>query len=356
MKMIIESDIEEIYENLGPTLHKILGKTILITGAAGFLGRYFMSLFNLVNEKHPGNPVTIVALDNYITSSNSEDQSWQKTSPNIEWIYGDALIGAQLPNKFDYIIHAAGIASPEHYRARPLETIIVTVDVTKALLEKAKCDKSRLLFFSSSEIYGDPFPEFIPTSESYRGNVTSRGPRACYDESKRMGETLCWVYETYFDVHACIVRPFNVYGPGMMPRDYRVLPNFATALFKKEPLRVYGHGKQTRTFCYVTDAVTGFLCVLLDSKKADVFNVGNPEPEITMIDLAEKFSKIARSAEGYELIGYPSSYPEDEPNRRCPDINKMKSELSFNPKVSLDEGLARFISWSQANYSDDLVR
>lgn len=355
-KMIIESDIDEIYENLGATLNKILGKTILVTGAAGFLGRYFMSLFNLVNDKNPNSPVTIVALDNYITSSNSEDQHWQKTSPNIEWIYGDALIGAQLPNKFDYIIHAAGIASPEHYRAKPLETIMVAVDVTRALLEKANKDKSRLLFFSSSEVYGDPFPEFIPTSETYRGNVTSRGPRACYDESKRMGETLCWVYESYFNVHACIVRPFNVYGPGMMPRDYRVLPNFATALFKKEPLRVYGHGKQTRTFCYITDAITGFLYVLLDSKKADVFNVGNPKPEITMIELAEKFSKIAKSSQGYELVGYPSSYPEDEPNRRCPDISKMSSELNFQPKISLDEGLARFISWSQSNYSDDLVR
>lgn len=355
MKILLESDIEEIHKNLGPTLHKILGKTVLVTGAAGFLGRYFMSLFNLVNERYPDKPVTIVALDNYISSSNSEDQSWQKTSPHIEWIFGDALIGAQLPNKFDYIIHAAGIASPEHYRAKPLETIMVAVDVTRVLLEKAKNDKSRFLFFSSSEIYGDPFPDFIPTSETYRGNVTSRGPRACYDESKRMGETLCWVYETYFDVHACIVRPFNVYGPGMMPRDYRVLPNFATALFKKEPLRVYGHGKQTRTFCYITDAMTGFLYVLLDSKKADVFNVGNPEPEISMIDLAEKFSKIAQSPEGYELIGYPSSYPEDEPNRRCPDITKMTSELNYHPKVSLETGLARFISWSQANYSEDII-
>jgi UDP-glucuronate decarboxylase len=118
---------------------------------------------------------------------------------------------------------------------------------------------------------------------------------------------------------------------------------------------VYGHGKQTRTFCYITDALTGFLYVLLDSKKADVFNVGNPEPEITMIDLANKFAKIAKSSAGFELIAYPSSYPEDEPNRRCPNIDKMKSDLNFQPKVTLDEGLARFISWSQTNYSEDLI-
>ncbi|CAB4829400.1 unannotated protein [freshwater metagenome] len=356
MKMLVESDIEEIYSNIETSMEKMLGKQILITGAAGFLGRYFMSLFHLINEKHPENPINIVALDSYITSSNSDDQPWQRTSPNIEWIYGDAALGAQLPNRFDYMIHAAGIASPEHYRANPLKTIMVAVDVTRALLEKAKEDNSRFLFFSSSEIYGDPFPEFIPTDENYRGNVTSRGPRACYDESKRMGETLCWVYENYFNVHACVVRPFNVYGPGMMPKDYRVLPNFATALFKNEPLRVYGHGKQTRTFCYITDAITGFLKVILDSKVPDVFNVGNPEPEISMIELAERFSKIAASTHGFELISYPSSYPEDEPNRRCPNISKMKSELGFDPKIDLETGLSRFIAWSQLNYSKDLVR
>lgn len=356
MRMIIDSDIEEIYVGVSSSVDKLLGKQVLITGAAGFLGRYFMALFNLINQKHPENPITIVALDSYITSSKREDQSWQKTSPEIEWIYGDASIGARLPNKFDYIIHAAGIASPEHYRANPLETVKVAVDVTRDLLEKAKSDGSRFLFFSSSEIYGDPYPEYIPTDESFRGNVASRGPRACYDESKRMGEALCWIYENYYNVHACIVRPFNVYGPGMMPRDYRVLPNFATALYKKEPLRVYGHGRQTRTFCYITDALTGFLKVLLDTQRPDVFNVGNPEPEIDMAALAQLFSKISRSAEGFELVKYPSSYPEDEPNRRCPNINKISSELGYQPKVDLSEGLRRFILWSQSNYTDDLIK
>jgi UDP-glucuronate decarboxylase len=177
--MLLDSDIEEIYQSSLLSVDKLLGKQILITGAAGFLGRYFMAFFNLVNQRNPNNPVNIVALDSYITSSNREDQPWQRTSPEIEWIFGDASIGAQLPNKFDYIIHAAGIASPEHYRANPLETIKVAVDVTRDLLEKAKADNSRFLFFSSSEIYGDPFPEFIPPDETCRGLVSSRGPRAC---------------------------------------------------------------------------------------------------------------------------------------------------------------------------------
>jgi UDP-glucuronate decarboxylase len=356
MNLVLDSDIEEISTRISPTLKKLEGKQVLITGAAGFLGRYFMSLFHLLNEKSPGNPVTIVALDSYITSSNATDQPWQKTSPNIEWIFGDAEIGSQLPNKFDYIIHAAGIASPQHYRANPLLTIDVAVNVTRKLLEKAKNDSSRFLFFSSSEIYGDPFEGFVPTPEDYRGNVSTRGPRACYDESKRLGETLCWVYQTYFNVHACIARPFNIYGPGMMPQDYRVLPNFAAAIARGETLKVYGHGLQTRTFCYVTDAICGFMKILIDTVEPDVFNVGNSSPEISMQDLASLTSKISGRKLAVELVKYPSLYPEDEPNRRCPNINKIQSTLDFVPLVELEEGLSRFLRWANANYSDEILK
>ena len=356
MDMVLKSDIEEIYLGLNDSLPKLRGKQVLITGAAGFLGRYFMSLFHLFNERNPDAPVAIVALDSYITSSNLTDQHWQRTSPHIEWIFGDAEIGAQLPNKFDYIIHAAGIASPQHYRAHPLETIDVAVGVTRKLLEKAKVDNSRLLFFSSSEIYGDPFPEFVPTKEDYRGNVTTLGPRACYDESKRMGETLCWIYQTYYSVHACIARPFNVYGPGMMPKDYRVLPNFAASIARGEPLHVYGHGLQTRTFCYITDAIIGFSKIILDTEDSDVFNVGNPQPEISITDLAKLVNSIVGpSNKGLVLSPYPSSYPEDEPNRRCPNISKIGKTLSYSPRVSLEDGLTRFLNWSQKNYSQELL-
>jgi UDP-glucuronate decarboxylase len=355
MEYVVKEDIEEIAANGAEYLQKLLGKEVLITGAAGFLGRYFMAVFNHLNSKNPYNPITVVALDNYITTPNSETSGRFESSKHVEWIFGDAKIGSQLPNKFDYIIHAAGIASPEHYRANPLQTIDVAVNVTRELLEKAKNDGARLIFFSSSEIYGDPFPEFIPTEEDFRGNVSTRGPRACYDESKRMGETLCHVYETYFDVHVSVVRPFNVYGPGMMPKDFRVLPNFAASIARGENLKVYGHGKQTRTFCYITDAMNGFFLALIGGTKPDIYNVGNPTPEISMSDLAKLVCATSKSETEFELVKYPSSYPEDEPNRRCPNISKISTILGYKPTVTLEEGIERFLEWASINYTSEYL-
>jgi len=355
MEMVLEDDIKEIYESIETSIKNMHGKTVLITGAAGFLGRYFMSLLTYSNQINSGKPITIIALDNYITSGKPAGNNILRDDKNVEWIVGDASIGSQLPNKFDFIIHTAGIASPEHYRANPLLTIDVTINVTKALLERAKTDKSRMLFFSSSEIYGDPFPEFVPTNEGYRGNVSTRGPRACYDESKRLGETLCWIYQTYFNVHVCVARPFNVYGPGMMPKDYRVLPNFAAQIAKNEPLKIYGSGNQTRTFCYISDAITGFMKILLDSKTPDVFNVGNPKPEVSMIELSEIIKKVLKKDIKVELIQYPSTYPADEPNRRCPDISRISNALNFEPKVEIEDGLQRFFTWTKDNYTSEIL-
>lgn len=354
MNYFLEKDINEIVERLTPSLSKLDGKKILITGAGGFLGRYFVAVlksYNLINQR----PVSIVALDNHVTSSPSKAINELKLDNNIEWIYGDATLGSQLPDKFDYILHAAGIASPEHYRARPLETIDVAVNVTRVLLEKARNDGSRVLFFSSSEIYGDPLPDFVPTAEDYRGHVASRGPRACYDESKRLGETLCWIYENYYGVHVSVARPFNVFGPGMMPKDFRVMPNFAASIARGESLKVYGHGKQTRTFCYISDAIVGFMKILLDAEKPDVFNVGNPIPEISIIDLANLVERIASPGTRIEVIKYPETYPEDEPNRRCPKIDRISTRLGFVPTVDLEEGVRRFFNWSRENYSKEII-
>jgi len=350
MKLTVDADIEKIYQNNLELLNQLSEKEILVTGAAGFLGRYFMAVFNWYNLENPKGKIRVVGLDNYRTNSTAMDSSVQRTSEWNEWVFGDASIGAQLPNKFDYIVHAAGIASPHHYRARPLDTIDVAVNVTRSLLEKANTDKSKMLFFSSSEIYGDPLPQFIPTNEEYKGNVSSRGPRACYDESKRLGETLCWIYETYYSLHVSIARPFNIYGPGMLPNDFRVLPNFAASFIKNETLKVYGHGKQTRTFCYITDAMTGFLKILVQAKSPDVFNVGNPNPEISMMDLAKNLCQLTNHKPGFEVINYPSDYPEDEPNRRCPDISKISHVLGYAPEISLELGLTRFMNWVKDSY------
>jgi UDP-glucuronate decarboxylase len=349
VKYYLDTDIEEIYDRNRQLLESLSGKTVVITGAAGFLGRYFLGVFAKTNESL-AEPIRLIGIDSYITSNHPDLDASIRAIPNLEWIHGDAAIASQLPEKFDYILHAAGIASPQHYRANPLLTIDVTINVTRALLEKAKNDKSRMVFFSSSEIYGDPSPENVPTKEDYRGNVSSRGPRACYDESKRLGETLCWVYQTYYDTHVSVVRPFNVYGPGMMPTDYRVLPNFAASISRGEKLSVYGTGKQTRTFCYITDAITGFLKVLVEANEPDVFNVGNPTPEINMLDLVSEISKVKGQNFLLELQNYPETYPADEPNRRCPDVTKLSNLLNFQPQVDLPDGLQRFFDWAEVHY------
>ena len=348
---VLDSDIEEIYFRNSELIQTLLGKQVLITGAGGFLGRYFIMLFLYINRLHKDNPISVVALENYITQNDTDSSLKFKTlDQNVEWIFGDAIIGSELPNKFDFVIHAAGIASPEHYRANPLETIHVAVDVTRKLLEKSVINNSKMLFFSSSEIYGNPPATAIPTSEEFNGYVASRGPRACYDESKRLGETLCWIFQEYYNVNVSVVRPFNVYGPGMLPRDFRVLPNFANQVIKGKKLFVYGSGDQTRTFCYVVDAMDGFLKVLLETGRSEVYNVGNPKPEITINELARMVCEAFGTPGNFEQIAYPESYPDDEPSRRCPDITKIKSNLNFSPEISLDEGLRRFMKWASDNY------
>lgn len=349
MNSYLESDIQGIVENLKGIAQKISNSTILLTGASGFLGKYFMAVFAEIKSKYPNSKLRIVAIDNY-TTSNKEDLPQKDIGDYVEWIYADAKIASDLPDKFDYIIHAAGIASPQHYRAKPLETIYVAVDVTRGLLEKAKQDSARFLFFSSSEIYGDPIMSEVPTKETYRGNVASRGPRSCYDESKRLGETLCWIYSENYGVHASVVRPFNVYGPGMMPTDYRVLPNFAWSVSNGKVISIYGDGNQTRTFCYITDAIVGFFKVLIDSETPDVYNVGNPSPEISINELVKKIGEVLGIEPKLQHISYPESYPADEPMRRCPDISKIQNDLDYHPQVNLEEGLKRLFEWSDKYY------
>ena len=227
----------------------------------------------------------------------------------------------------------------------------VAITGTRKMLELAEAHDARFTFFSSSEIYGDPDPKHVPMAESYRGNVSCQGPRACYDESKRVGETLCYIFHNTHGTHTNTIRPFNVFGPGMQETDYRVLPNFASRIKGGLPLHVYGTGNQTRTFCYITDAIVGFLSVIIKGVAGEAYNIGNPDPEISMVELVQTIEKISAQKVEYDVVEYPDSYPADEPNRRAPDIRKARVQLDFNPAVGIDEGLKRFLDWSDTTYT-----
>jgi UDP-glucuronate decarboxylase len=341
------ADVAAIADGLGERTQRFAGKTVVLTGGRGFLGQYFTALFEELSEQVLAEPCRLVVLDNSITSGRDRDGSaWR----HVEFHDHDVIQPFAHEEPVHFVLHAAGIASPFYYRKYPVETLEVAVWGTKNMLELARQHGAKLLFFSSSEIYGDPDAAHVPTPESYRGNVSCLGPRACYDESKRLGETLTRVYHDHFGVETTIVRPFNVYGPGMSETDYRVLPNFASRIKADRPLRVYGTGAQTRTFCYVTDAVTGFLLALLDGVPGEAYNIGTAEPEVSVLDLVQEIRAVLERPVPLDRVEYPDSYPADEPMRRCPDLTKARLQLGYGPLVQLRDGLGRFFRWTEQAY------
>lgn len=342
---IIEEDIKNIVKLIGKDSFKLEGKIVLISGGAGFLGSYFILTFDYLNKSVLKKPCKVISIDNYITGKKREaldNVDWK----NVKFIKGDVTKKINLKGNIDFIIHAAGLASPVYYHKYPIETIESAIFGAKNLLEIAKNKNIKsFLYFSSSEIYGDPDPKHVPTKEDYTGNVSPIGPRACYDESKRVGETLCMVYYNKYNTPTKIVRPFNVYGPGMFPDDYRVISTFISKALKGSSLTIHDKGQQTRTFCYISDAIAGFLKVLLSSKNGEVYNVGNDKNEITIYNLAKLVSKIFDNKIKLEKVRYPKNYPQNEPKRRRPDLTKIKKQLNYSAKIQLEEGLKRTIEW-----------
>ncbi len=355
---LIHEDLATIARNLGEVAYFFEGKTILISGGAGFLGKYLIGTFCYLNDNFFSTPCRIISIDNHITGSHHPHFNW-RNRPDVLEVWADVAHPLPVREDIHYIIHAAGLASPVYYKKYPLETIESAISGIKNLLELAKKNKKLqgFLFFSSSEIYGDPDPSAIPTPETYHGYVSSVGPRACYDESKRLGETIATIYHEQFGTPTTIVRPFNVFGPGMGHADHRVLPMFAYKAINKEPLPVHGDGHQTRTFCYITDAIDGFLRILAKGQSGEAYNIGNNENEISMANLARLFVELEGGNSSHNLIPYPAQYPAGEPQRRCPDVTKAKNHLGFTPRVALRDGLVRFISWcrNETNYTKTTV-
>jgi len=355
-KILLE-DMSYIFDGLSSKeKNKFKNSTIIITGCGGFLGYYFMHFFAYYANELKINK--IIGLDNFLTGT----RDWLETLENENKkiilkefnVITDDIVDIEGSEDANFIIHGASIASPIFYRIYPEETLDANITGLRRILDYYKKKNiDGLLFFSSSEIYGDPFPEFIPTSEDYRGNVATMGPRACYDEAKRFGETMCYIFNQKYDIPISIARPFNNYGPGMNINDKRLPADFAKAVHEGRDLIMYSDGKPTRTFCYIADAITGYLKVLLHGK-LDVFNIGIDKPEVSVGEFAELFSKNAKSIYNYKgevkfEIPEDKEYMTDNPNRRCPNIDKARNILDYNPSIYVDEGIGRYLQFLKIN-------
>lgn len=343
---IIRQDINEIISKVDNS--RFSGKSILLTGGGGFLGTYFTHYFTMLNDLAIiQEPCKLYIVENLIRGVPDWLKSIMKRS-DVEFITADITKPIYLP-KSDFVIHAATIASPTYYRMYPIETMDANVIGLRNLLNFFKenpCES--FLFFSTSEIYGDPDPENIPTKETYRGNVSCTGPRACYDESKRYGETLCVNFYQQYNIPIKVARPFNNYGPGLKLEDKRVIPDFFNNMLNDKKIEILSDGHVTRTFCYISDAITGYLQILLSNHNGEAFNIGTAGPEITMLELAKMISKTIKGNDDFEYehkISSDKDYLTDNPQKRCPDITKAKTMLGYDPQVSLEDGLNRIYNY-----------
>lgn len=348
---IYDEDLKYILDRLTEEeCEKLRGSRILVTGCAGFLGFYLLSFLREHQEQLGIQKIT--AIDHF--QFGKPDWIRHLDSERFEVLHLD-IAKLQMDDlhrigEVDYVIHMASIASPTFYRQYPIETVDANVWGLRRLLDWSKDMRLRgFLFFSSSEIYGDPAPEYIPTSENYAGNVQTIGPRACYDEAKRFGETLSFLYSQRYGIPITVVRPFNNYGPGLRITDSRVPADFAKALIRGEPIRIYSDGRPTRTYCYIADAWVGYLKALLYGR-FDVFNIGMDHPEISVTDLAEIYREAG--AELFETqvqieytISDDKAYLIHNPSRRCPDLTKARSLLHYQPSIHVKNGVRRYLQF-----------
>lgn len=302
---------------------------ILVAGAAGFIGSHLCD--RLLGDGH-----TVVAMDNFITGS-PDNLAHLEGNSEFELIEQDVTKSFAAPGKFDAVMNLASPASPIDYLEHPIATLEVGSKGTQNLLEVALANNARFLLTSTSECYGDPLVH--PQVETYWGNVNPVGPRSCYDESKRFAEAITMAYHRKYGVASNIARIFNTYGPRMQLDDGRVVPAFVDSALHNQPFTVFGSGSQTRSFCYVTDLVDG-LCRLAMSDERYPVNLGNPL-EMTILEFAQHIKSVSGSTAPIEF----RPLPEDDPKRRKPDISKAKALLGWEPKVTLDEGLAETIAY-----------
>jgi len=298
---------------------------ILVTGGAGFIGSHLID--RLMNDGHE-----VICLDNFYTGKKHNLRPWLD-HPNFELIRHDITEPIRL--EVDQVYHLACPASPVHYQYNPIKTVKTNVIGTLNMLGLAKRVKARFLLASTSEVYGDP--EVHPQTEDYRGSVNPIGIRSCYDEGKRMAETLAFDYHRENKVDIRVARIFNTYGPRMLENDGRVVSNFVAQALRGIPLTVYGEGQQTRSFCYVSDLVNG-LMRLMNGEHTGPINLGNPD-EYTILELAQAVQNLINPDAEIKFEPLPA----DDPRRRRPDITKAQTLLNWEPTIPLQDGLKLMI-------------
>lgn len=310
---------------------------ILITGGAGFLGSNLCK--RLLDEGHK-----VTALDNLLTGNESNIEELN-SNPNFKYINKDVLKIAEIEGEYDRVYHMASPASPNLYSKRsymalPFETMKANTEGTWAAAQFALDNNAKFLFASTSETYGDPLEH--PQKETYRGNVSTTGIRSVYDEAKRFGETITSAYIRYKKLDGRIIRIFNTYGPKMDLEDGRAVIEFVVRALKNEPIPIFGDGSQTRSFCYVDDLIDGIIKAMeAEGTAGEIFNLGNPA-EFTITDLAEVVKRVTGSN---SEITFTESLPEDDPKKRKPDITRARGILKWEPKVNLEDGLKKLISY-----------
>lgn len=346
----LSPDLATIHERFS-LKGRLADSTVIITGAGGFLGFYLVHY--LVDYADALGLRGVVAIDpgagapgHWLHAKAATHPLLTVISSSVTDVDVSTFVAASDPL---HVIHAASIASPTFYRRFPKETIDANIWGLRHMLDGCLGLNLRgFLFFSSSEIYGDPTPDAIPTDEEYRGNVSCTGPRACYDESKRFGETIAWIYAQQNGMPITVVRPFNNYGPGMSIADKRLPADLCARVLAGDDIELFSSGAPTRTFCYVADAVAGYLQALAYGQY-DYFNIGNDQPELSVDEFAGAFQRIAAELIGYEgrIVRLTSDDPEyltHNPQRRCPDLTKARTLLGYAPTVGVEEGIARYLS------------
>jgi len=330
MDKTISEDLEKIKSTVKGD--DFAEKRVLVTGGAGFIGSWLCDALL-------GFGAQVTAVDDLSTGL-IKNIDHLKENASFQFVKSD-ICEFKSKEKYDFIFHMAGHASPDEYQTHPIETLQTSASGSYAMAELARKNDATLLFASTSEVYGDA--EVIPTPESYWGKVNPIGPRSCYDEGKRFAEALLIAYNKQFKLDVRIPRIFNSYGPRLREDGLygRAMSRFILQALTNQPITVYGDGKQTRSFCYITDTTTALILLMASPKaKAEVVNVGNTK-EVTIIELAKKVQEFTKSESNIEF----RPMPKDDPKRRCPNTTKLWELVGWKPNVDFEEGLKRTLAW-----------